>query len=100
MLHAYVHNSKLKNAAIRMVFQYWVTFTKDKQVIVIKHVEKDIYTKEGETRISSDRPHYFHATLQCLQYKHPYFNRSLLEIDSDMFESLTAENKDTLNALQ
>ena len=22
MLHAYVHNSKLKNAAIRMVFQY------------------------------------------------------------------------------
>ena len=24
MLHAYVHNSKLKNAAIRMVFQYWV----------------------------------------------------------------------------
>ena len=62
------------------------SFTKDKQVIVIKHVEKDIYTKEGETRISSDRPRYYHATLQCLQYfKHSYFNRSLLEIDSDMF---------------
>ena len=26
VLRAYVHNSKLKNAAIRMVFQYWVTF--------------------------------------------------------------------------
>ena len=26
MLRAYVHNSKLKNAAIRMVFQYWVTY--------------------------------------------------------------------------
>ena len=25
MLGAYVHNSKLKNATIRMVFQYWVT---------------------------------------------------------------------------
>ena len=28
MLRAYVHNSKLKNAAIRMVFQYWVTFSR------------------------------------------------------------------------
>ena len=26
MLRAYVHNLKLKNAAIRMVFQYWVTY--------------------------------------------------------------------------
>ena len=26
VLRAYVHNSKLKNAAIRMVFQYWVTY--------------------------------------------------------------------------
>ena len=25
MLHAYVHNLKLKNATISMVFQYWVT---------------------------------------------------------------------------
>ena len=26
MLRAYLHNRKLKNAAIRMVFQYWVTY--------------------------------------------------------------------------
>ena len=32
VLRAYVHNSKLKNAAIRMVFQYWVTIIIDHSV--------------------------------------------------------------------
>ncbi len=36
-------------------------FSKEQQVVVIKHVEKDIFVKEGETRTSSEKPHYYHA---------------------------------------
>ena len=76
------------------------TFPREGQVVVIKHVEKDIYVKEGETRISSEKPRYYHADLDCLLFRHPYFNYSLLQMDSDFFEQLTPVNKELLNALK
>jgi hypothetical protein len=63
-------------------------FEKGKQLLVIKHVEKDLYVKEGETRISSERPRYYHADIQCLQFRHPYFNKALLQVDSEWLNYL------------
>ncbi len=77
------------------------TFSREQQVVVIKHVEKDLYVKDGETRVSSEKPRYYHAVLKCVLFRHPYFTYSLLQMESeDFFESLTPDNKELLNALQ
>ncbi len=76
------------------------TFPKDQQVVVIKHIEKDIFNKDGESRVSGERPRYYHATLDCLLFRHPYFTFNMLEVDDDLFESLTQPNKDFVNALK
>ena len=74
-------------------------FPRNQQVLVIKHIEKEVYTKAGEAKVSNERPHYYHALLQCLLHKHPYFTRQLLQIDSDMYDTLTPQNKTILDAL-
>ena len=47
VLCAYVHNSKLKNAAIRMVFQYWVTYIHGK-----KYPKSNVGNNSGNASIS------------------------------------------------
>ena len=76
------------------------TYPKEQQVVVIKHIEKDIFNKDGESRISGERPRYYHATLDCLLFRHPYFTCNMLEVDPELFESLTQANKDLVNALK
>ena len=65
------------------------TYPKEQQVVVIKDIEKDIFNKDGESRISGERPRYYHATLDCLLFRHPYFTCNMLEVDPELFESLT-----------
>ena len=50
MLHAYVHNSKLKNAAIRMVFQYWVTINllNNNYCVITTPIEVDLQSAIDE----------------------------------------------------
>ena len=75
------------------------TFPRHEQVVVLKHIEKSLYIKDGETRVSKERPHYYHALLQCILYKHPYFTRQMLQVESDLYDSLTQSNKELLDNL-
>ena len=75
------------------------TFTRNEQVVVLKHVEKSLYVKDGETRIGQERPHYYHALAQCILPKHPYFMKQMLQVDSDMYDILTTHNKELLDSL-
>ena len=75
-------------------------YPKHQQVVVIKHIEKDTFSKDGESRVSGERPRYYHATLDCLLFRHPYFTYNMLQVDPELFESLTQANKDLVNALK
>ena len=35
------------------------SFTRDQQVLVVKHIEKSLYRKEGQVHVSGERPHYY-----------------------------------------
>ena len=76
------------------------TYPKDQQVVMIKHIEKEIFNKDVESCVSGERPHYYRATLDCLLFCHPYFTCNMLEVDPELFESLTQANKDLVNALK
>lgn len=60
------------------------TFLRDRQVLVVKHVEKSLYKKDGEIHVSGERPHYYHAEKSCILRKHSYFKHDLLSIDTDI----------------
>ena len=66
---------------------------------MIKHIEKDVYIKDDATRVSSEKPRYYHSLFDCLRFRHPYYTSALLQFDPDLLETLTTENKDLLNAL-
>lgn len=68
-------------------------FQRDQQVLIIKHVEKSLYMKDGETKVSGERSHYYHADKYCLLHKHPYFTHQQLHIDTDIFDKLTPQNQ-------
>ena len=53
--------------------------------------ENDVYVKEGETRVSSER-HYYHPFTEYLQFRYPYFTKDKLQINSDILDDLTNEN--------
>ena len=75
MLGAYVHNSKLKNAAIRMVFQYWVTISELFKAInsVKKYNIKSVEDFGEGSHIASGEP-YFYET--CYKYRKFESNRN------------------------
>ena len=74
-------------------------FERDQQLVVVKHVEKSFYTKEGEVHVSGERPHYYHASESCLMSMHPYFSGELLQIESETMDTLTTENKSIVKKL-
>ncbi len=67
---------------------------------MIKHIEKYTFSKDGESGVSGERPRYYHATLDCLLFRHPYFTYSMLQVDPELFQSLIQANKDLINALK
>lgn len=52
--------------------------------LVVQHVEKDEYpykdplTGAVQTRISAEKPKYYHPMPSCILQRHPYFNESML----------------------
>ncbi len=72
-------------------------FQKNEQLVVLKHIEKTEYIKDGETRVSGERPHYYHASTDCICHRHSYFLRDLLEVDDDLYDTLIPSNKQLLD---
>ena len=66
----------------------------------MKHVEKSLYTKDGEVHVSGERPHYYHADKRCILRKRSYFKNDLFSTETDTMDHLTSFNRGLVESLQ